>query len=90
MSRIRDRSTTDLLILMIAGTICFSVLATGATVSVIEIIDPTVDTSNVVGIISDIINTLIGLLAGFLAGRTDATQTALREHQERAAGKDET
>jgi hypothetical protein len=70
-----ERSTTDLLIIMIAGTICFSVLAAGATVGIIEITNPTVDTSQAVGMIADVINTLIGLLAGFLAGRTQAHMT---------------
>ena len=66
------RSTTDLLILMIAGTICFSVVAAGAAVGIIEIRDPDADTSSAGGTISDVINTMMGLLAGFLAGRTDA------------------
>jgi hypothetical protein len=66
------RSTTDLLILMIAGTICLSVIAAGAAVSIVEIHDPTADTSHAANFLGDVINTLIGLLAGFLAGRTEA------------------
>lgn len=66
------RSTGDLLVLLIAGTVCFAVLATGSTVAIIEIRDPSVDTSSIVNAIADVINTLIGLLAGFLAGRTYA------------------
>jgi hypothetical protein len=73
------RSTTDLLILMIAGTVCFAVLAFGAAVAVIEIRNPDADTSTAASAISDILNTLIGLLAGFLAGRTDALRTLRRE-----------
>lgn len=83
MTRLRDRSTTDLLILLIAGTICFSVLASGAAIAIIEIQDPNTDTSRAVGAISDVVNTLIGLLAGFLAGRTDV------ERQLRDRRKDE-
>lgn len=64
------RSTTDLLILMIAATICFSVISAGATIGIIEIWNPEKDTTKAVGAVSDVINTLIGLLAGFLAGRT--------------------
>ena len=70
----RGRTTTDLLILMIAGTVCFSVLASGAAIAIIEIRDPGTDTSQAAGLISDVINTLIGLLAGFLAGRTHGEQ----------------
>lgn len=73
----KNRSTTDLLILLIAFTICFSVLAAGATVAIIEILHPEVDTTIAFKSIQDVINTLIGLLAGFLAGRTEAT----RQHQ---------
>lgn len=69
-----NRSTTDTLVLMIAGTICFTVLATGATVAVVEIRDSSVDTDGIVGSLSDVVNTLIGLLAGFLAGRAQVQQ----------------
>lgn len=75
MATIRERSTTDLLILLIASTICFSVLAAGATIGIIEIRDPSVDTSGAQGTLGDIINTMIGLLAGFLAGRTEQKRT---------------
>jgi hypothetical protein len=68
---ILDRSTGDILVLMVAGTVCFTVVATGATVVVIEMLHPEHDTSGAVRQITGIINTLIGLLAGFLAGRTD-------------------
>lgn len=79
LSWLRDRSTTDLLILLIAGTICFAVLATGATIAVIEIRNPGVDTTVAVGSLSDVINTLIGLLAGFLAGRTQTSMDISRD-----------
>ena len=68
------RSTVDWLVLMIAGTVCFAVLATGATVAVLEIRNYRVDTTGVVSTLSDVINTLIGLMAGFLAGRAGVTR----------------
>jgi len=71
---IKSRSTTDLLILMIAGTICFAVLAAGATIATIEIKNPGVDTSVAYKSVQDVINPLIGLLAGFLAGRTESVR----------------
>lgn len=67
-----ERTTGDLLILGISFTVCFSVLASGALVGLLALVQPTRDTSAMVGAIGDVINTLIGLLAGFLAGRTDA------------------
>jgi hypothetical protein len=86
MARIRDRSTGDLLVLMIAGTVCFMVLATGASIVVIEIVNPSADTSSAVRQVTGIINTLIGLLAGFLAGRTDLSM----QQTKKTDPKDET
>jgi hypothetical protein len=88
MARFRDRPTTDILILMIAGTICVSVLAAGATVAIAKIFAPDTDVGIATNIISDTINTLIGLLAGFLAGRTDATQQQIREAHLREAERE--
>lgn len=72
MKWLLSRPTGDLLTLLIAFTICFCVLAAGATVALVELIHPESDTNQVIGLISDVINTLIGLLAGVLIGRTDA------------------
>ena len=73
-----DRTTGDLLLLLIASTVCASVLAAGAAISIIAILHPEVDLTSAVGMVSSVINTLIGLLAGFLAGRTDAHLTIAR------------
>jgi hypothetical protein len=85
--RLRDRSTGDLLVLLIAGTVCFAVIATGATIVVVEIINPKVDTTLASRQISDILNTLIGLLAGFLAGRTDLNAQRRQDRQQRKDGE---
>jgi hypothetical protein len=77
---VRNRSTTDILILMIASTICFAVLASGATIAFIEIrSNGDADTSVAFKSVQDVLNTLIGLLAGFLAGRTQSTLDIQRE-----------
>jgi hypothetical protein len=88
---IRRRSTTDLLILLIAFTICFAVLAAGATIGIIEIKHPSTDTSVAYKSVQDVINTLIGLLAGFLAGRTEsARENTVRERRvERRAHRED-
>jgi hypothetical protein len=78
-SRISNRSTGELLVVMIAATICTLVLFTAVVVAVLEIINPGVDTSATVAILSDIVNTLIGLMAGFLAGRTEQAQAQVVE-----------
>lgn len=68
--RFRDRPTGDLLVMIITGTICISVIATGAVTTVFVFINPGADVSGPARLIADVLNTLIGLLAGFLAGRT--------------------
>lgn len=82
----RNRETTDILILMIAGTICFALLASGATIAFIEIrSNGEADTAVAFKSVQDVLNTLIGLLAGFLAGRTDS----IRQEVRRSRRKDE-
>jgi len=68
-----ERTTGDLLILVIASTVCFSVLASGLALFIVTLWVPERDTTAGFHAVSDVVNTLIGLLAGFLAGRTDAT-----------------
>jgi hypothetical protein len=67
-----ERSTGDLLILIIALTICFATLASGAWLAILAFKQPERDVTQGFAAVADVINTLIGLLAGFLAGRTDA------------------
>jgi hypothetical protein len=76
VGRLRDKPTGDLMVLMIATTVCSSVFVGGAALVVLAVVRPDLDTSNFARNIADLLNTLIGLLAGFLAGRTDANVTA--------------
>jgi hypothetical protein len=68
------RSTPDLLLLIVAGTIAAAVLLTVLAVGVSEIVHPDVDTSSAAAALSGVVSTLVGLLAGFLAGRTNSRQ----------------
>lgn len=70
------RSTGDMLVLLIAATICLSVMGSGLTIGIVRIVHPEVDVSQPLGAVTDIINTLIGLLAGYLAGKSGAEKTA--------------
>ena len=65
---------------MVAGTVCFSVLASGLIIAVVSLIHPETDVSNWIARVSGTMNTMVGLLAGFLAGRTG------REHKDVARG----
>jgi len=68
--RWRDRSTGDVLVILIALTICFSVIATGGVTVVYLFLNPGQNVDGPARLIADVLNTLIGLLAGFLAGST--------------------
>ena len=72
VKRLRDRSTGDLLILMVTFTVCFSVLASGATLAVVAFVNPEADFGLWTSRIAGILNTMLGVMAGYLAGRTDA------------------
>jgi hypothetical protein len=79
---LRNRSTSDLLVLMIAGTICFSVLSFGAIVAYLAIAQPEESHSSAVLLVTDTLQMLVSLLAGFIAGRTEAA--AVRQLKEDA------
>jgi hypothetical protein len=71
MARFRDRPTSDILVILIASTICAGLILTATVSWVFAFVYP--DTADLAGparYIADITNTLIGLLAGFLAGTT--------------------
>jgi len=65
------QTTSDKMVLMIAGTICISVLTIVVVVAIISFLYP--DNKGGYAAVADIVNTLISLLAGFLAGRTEAS-----------------
>jgi hypothetical protein len=67
----RDRTTGDLLVLMIAGTVCVVVVGLATALIIVAFTRPEQDTAGAASAVGDVVNTLIGLLAGFLAGRTD-------------------
>lgn len=70
-SRLRERTTSDLLVLMIAGTICVSILVFGGVVVLDTLIHPETNHNVAIGLIANTIQMLVSLLAGFIAGRTD-------------------
>jgi hypothetical protein len=83
-----DRSTADILILTITGTICASVLLYGLAVAILVFVQPEKDHSEAVTLLSDTFQLLIGLLAGFVAGRTADGQKARREQAQTDAEQD--
>lgn len=69
------RSTTDLLILMVAGTICGAVLLATVSIGLIELANPEADSSAAMVALGAVLNTLVGLLAGYLAGHTQRVRS---------------
>ncbi len=68
------RSTMDLVLLMIVGTICALLLIATLAIGIAQAYKPELDLSAPTEAIGSMVNTIIGLLAGFLAGRTDANK----------------
>jgi hypothetical protein len=66
------RSTGEILVLLVASTICVGLAVSGAALILFEFIHPSADASAAAKVLAGTVNTLIGLLAGFLAGRSDA------------------
>jgi len=79
---LKGRSTTDLLVLLIAGTICISVLAYGLVVSILVLFEPQKNHGPAVALLANTFQLLIGLLAGFVAGRTEKGMQGTDEHAE--------
>lgn len=70
MKRLRDRSTGEVLVLLIAFTVCGYIVVISAVLIVNVIVNPNAEETGAARNIADIINTLIGLLAGYLAGKS--------------------
>jgi len=64
------RSTGDLLVLMIAGTVCITIILAGGALVVVGLFRPEVDLNRAVGALTSVLSTLTGIVAGYLAGRT--------------------
>lgn len=66
-----ERSTGDILVLLVAFTVCASVAGAGIALILVFFLNPDANLAAAWGLVTDSINTLIGLLAGFIAGRTE-------------------
>lgn len=69
MPRLRDRSTTDLVIFFLAGLVGFVLVASTLGIIVLELTNYHINTDMAVARISAIVNTLVGALVGFVAGK---------------------
>jgi len=88
------RSTVEVMILLLTGTVCISLLFTGVAVVLAEIFNPELDTMAVAGGLTNVLSALVGALLGVLAGRTDGVRAEklrrrLADEQGTAAGSEE-
>jgi uncharacterized membrane protein len=65
------RSVVDLMILSLTFVVVFAILATGASVAIIEIVHPESDTTGVVDGLMTIVTGIVGALLGLIAGRNE-------------------
>jgi rRNA processing protein Krr1/Pno1 len=71
MTLLAARSVTDLIVLTFTVVVAVSILATGATIAVIEIRDPATDTTAIVDTLTSTVTTIIGALLGLIAGKSE-------------------
>ena len=81
MARFRDRSTGEIMVMMVAATVCGSVVVGMGAIIIVSIINPDFDEGEAARQVSDLLNTLVGLLAGFLAGRTDSAISKMKNQE---------
>ncbi len=88
-AKLWERSTGDVLVLIITLTICAGVASVGLSVIVLSFVYPDRDNAVAVRFVTSVVSTLIGLLAGFLAGRTDDAMRKVRDEEDQTrAGPD--
>ena len=68
--KLRDRPTADILVILVALTICGAIVFGGTALIILVFIHPKMDAGPGARTIADLLTTMVGLLAGFLAGRT--------------------
>ena len=57
---------------MITGTVCGLLLLIGVAITVLELVHPTVDTTNGITALGSVVSTLLGAVLGLIAGHAQA------------------
>jgi hypothetical protein len=68
MTRLRDRSTPDLIIVALTGLLALLLLGSLVTVLILELTSHPEDIPALAGKLADVTNTLIGAVVGYIAG----------------------
>jgi len=61
----------ELMVLILTLVVALSLLGFGTAIAIIEIKDPTVDTSTASTVLLNLITTILGALLGLLAGKSE-------------------
>lgn len=69
----RHRSVIELMVLIFTLVVAFAIIASGATIAIIEIRDPEADTSSATDVLFTAINIIIGALLGMLTVKGSAS-----------------
>lgn len=75
------RSTVELMVLMLTATVCAALLLLGGSIAVIEVVNPTADTTGGVTAFAATVEILTGAVLGLIAGHSTARMA--RRHDER-------
>jgi hypothetical protein len=86
----RGRSVIEVMVLAFTFIVGFSLIATGTTVAIIEIRDPTVDTETITQSLISLISGILGALLGLIAGKTtSASELSKRPGDDHASELDD-
>jgi hypothetical protein len=65
-------SVVELMVLALTGVVSLLLVGIAATVAIVEIVEPTADTSRIVESLTSIISGILGALLGLLAGKSES------------------
>lgn len=69
----KNRSVIELMVMAFTFVVGFTLIMTGVIVAIVEIKDPTADTSTITQSLISLISGILGALLGLIAGKTVAT-----------------
>ena len=73
----RHRSAVEIIVLTFTVTVSVTLLLTGGTIAIIEILNPDSDTSNASATLLNVVSGIIGALLGLLAGKVESGGSVL-------------
>jgi hypothetical protein len=69
MSRMKDRSTADLIVIALTFVVCFTILVSMVGLILLEIYRPEVNIDKLATRVGTLVSSLVGAIIGYLAGR---------------------